>query len=93
MKIDDLRKFEWMAKERDDLLRFIKNEFTAPYIGIYIPSTLEHERCLSMPESQNVHLEDKSTIDAIMALALPAARKRVADIEAELTKAGVEYER
>jgi hypothetical protein len=92
MKIDDLRKFQGIIQERDTLMRFINSQFSARWIGIYIPSTYELEFGRSM-ESHNVHLEDKSTIDAIMTLALPAARKRVADIEIQLTSAGVEYER
>lgn len=91
MKIDDLKSFQRMLQERDELLGFIKREFTAPYIGIYIPFSLERGFGHISESSQNLLLNDKSTVDAIMALALPAARKRVADIEAELTKATIEF--
>jgi hypothetical protein len=94
MKIEDIRKYEWMLREHHTLKRFIQIECKASYIGIYIPTEWEIEKgSRDMLLPQSIHLDDKTAIDAIMSLALPAARKRVADIEAELTKAGVEYER
>lgn len=93
MKIDDLARFQGMVQERNTLLGLINNKSKAHYIGIYIPSQFELETGRQGPTSWNLHLEDKSTVDAIMALALPAAVKRVADIEAELTEADIEYQR
>jgi hypothetical protein len=92
MKISDLRMIEGMVRERDTLLKFINSEARARYIGIYIPSQYDVEM-FRPSEACHVHLEDKPTIDAVMALTIPAACKRVADIEAELTKVGVEYDR
>jgi hypothetical protein len=91
MNASDLEKYQRILRERGDLLRFTCEEFSARYIGIYIPTDFERSMGRLGESYHNVLLNDKSTIDGIMALALPTARARIKQIEVELTTAGVEF--
>lgn len=86
----DLADLRSMIQERGNLLRFMQRKFGARYVGVYIPIVFDPTSYRGGEASHYVMLDDKVAVDAIIELALPAARARIAKIEERLTLAGVE---
>lgn len=91
MNLNDLQRYQDLLRERADLLRFTHAEFSAKLLGVFIPTLIEETFRCHGEGSFRLLFDDKSTIDAMMALALPAAKARLAEIEAQLSAAGIEF--
>jgi hypothetical protein len=93
MKLDDLKNYERMLSERNELLSFMSKTGNATHIGIFIPSwyDLETGRYNSEVMSSTVMIDDKTIMAEILQHARSAAPKRIKEIEDELTKAGIEF--
>lgn len=82
-----------LKMDRSALATFIREaQLSAPpYIGVTIPSAEDLRHDSGWAEGHEMSIEDKTVIAAILALAIPAARKRIAEIEEYLTKAGEKF--
>lgn len=93
MKIDDLKNYERLLGERGRLLLFMNETGNATHIGIFIPSwyDLETGRYNSEAAPSTLMIDDKAVMAEILKHARSAVPKRIKEIEAELTKAGIEF--